>query len=115
VKFGARIRGNRYTDRSENNFGGSFSFINLDQYRNTILDTAIPTQYNVTTGNPEIKISQYDYGVFFTDDWRVNPGLTLSFGLRYEDQTNISDHTNFAPRFAFAWSLVPAVHEHQRR
>ena len=104
LKFGARIRGNSYTDRSENNFGGSFSFINVDQYRNTILDTAIPTQFNITTGNPEIKVSQYDYGVFFTDDWRVNPALTLSFGLRYEDQTNISDHTNFAPRFAFAWS-----------
>jgi len=103
-KFGARIRGNSYRDRSENNFGGSFSFINVDQYRNTILDAAIPTQYSVTTGNPEIKVSQYDYGVFVTDDWRVNPQLTLSFGLRYEDQTNVSDHTNFAPRFAFAWS-----------
>jgi hypothetical protein len=76
----------------------------VDQYRNTILDTAIPTQFSITTGNPEIKVSQYDYGLFFTDDWRVNPKLTLSFGLRYEDQTNISDHTNFAPRFAFAYS-----------
>ena len=104
VKFGARVRGTSYTDRSENNFGGSFSFINVDQYRNTILDTAIPTQFSITTGNPEIKVSQYDYGLFFTDDWRVNPKLTLSFGLRYEDQTNISDHTNFAPRFAFAYS-----------
>jgi hypothetical protein len=26
VKFGARVRGTSYTDRSENNFGGSFSF-----------------------------------------------------------------------------------------
>jgi hypothetical protein len=104
VKFGVRIRGNSYTDRSENNFGGSFSFINIDQYRNAILGTEVPTQFNITTGEPEIKISQYDYGVFFTDDWRVNPGLTLSFGLRYENQTNISDNKNFAPRFAFAWS-----------
>ncbi len=104
VKFGVRLRGTSYTDRSENNFAGSFSFINMDQYRNTILDTAIPTQFTITTGNPEIKISQYDYGVFFTDDWRVNPGLTLSFGLRYENQTNISDNSNFAPRFSFAWS-----------
>jgi hypothetical protein len=104
VKFGLRIRGNVYTDRSENNFGGSFSFINIEQYRDTILGTAMPTQFNITTGNPEIKISQYDYGVFGTDDWRINPGLTLSFGLRYENQTNISDNMNFAPRFAFAWS-----------
>ena len=29
--------------------------------------------------------------------------MTLSFGLRYENQTNISDNSNFAPRFNFAW------------
>jgi hypothetical protein len=38
------------------------------------------------------------------DDWRVNPKLTLSFGLRYETQTNISSNFNFAPRFAFAFA-----------
>jgi hypothetical protein len=28
----------------------------------------------------------------------------LSFGLRYENQTNIKDNMNFAPRVSFAWS-----------
>jgi hypothetical protein len=42
--------------------------------------------------------------LFVTDDWRVNQALTLSFGLRYENQTNISDNLNFAPRVSFAWS-----------
>ena len=127
LKFGARIRGTSYDDQSENNFGGSFSFpgiaprtaadgtlipglTGIEQYQNTILQTVdprynfIPIQFSITTGNPLQHVSQYDYGVFFTDDWRVNPGLTLSFGLRYENQTNISDNMNFAPRFAFAWS-----------
>ena len=80
----------------------------LDQFRGSILRTAderfLPSQFNITSGNPEQKISRTDYGFFITDDWRVNQGLTLSFGLRYENQTNISDHTNFAPRFSFAWS-----------
>ena len=30
--------------------------------------------------------------------------MTLSFGLRYENQTNISSNFNFAPRFGFAYS-----------
>lgn len=104
LKFGVRLRGINITDRSENNFGGNFTFVNLNSYRGTLLDTAFPTQFTITAGNPEQKVSRTDVGLFVTDDWRVNQGLTLSFGLRYENQTNISDNLNFAPRFSFAWS-----------
>ena len=34
----------------------------------------------------------------------MNPALTLSLGLRYERQTNISSDFNFAPRFGFAYA-----------
>ncbi|MGI8409387.1 MAG: TonB-dependent receptor [Pyrinomonadaceae bacterium] len=104
LKFGIRLRGINITDRSENNFGGNFTFTNLDNYRGAILDTAAPTQFSITVGNPQQSVSRTDMGLFITDDWRVNPGLTLSFGLRYENQNNIDDDMNFAPRFSFAWS-----------
>jgi hypothetical protein len=110
VKFGVRVRSIRLTDRSENGFGGSFLFTGLgfvaplEQYRDTILDGLFPTQYSVTVGNPEQQVTRRDVGLFVSDDWRITPALTLSFGLRYENQTNISDNTNFAPRFAIAWS-----------
>lgn len=134
VKFGARVRRNSITDRSENGFGGSFSFAGspevrspagcpvvgengctvvldritpLDQYRGAILGLGgryTPIQYSVTVGNPEQSVSRTDYSIFITDDWRISPGLTLSGGLRYENQTNISNNSNFAPRFAIAWS-----------
>lgn len=104
LKFGFRLRGLSLTDRSENNFGGNFTFVNLDNYRDTLLGTSFPTQFSITTGNPEQKVSRTDVGLFATDDWRVTPGLTLSFGLRYENQTNIKDNLNFAPRFSFAYS-----------
>lgn len=108
IKFGGRVRNVSIRDRSENNFGGNFLFTNLDSYRDTILNsdlpTAIPTQFSITTGNPEQEVSRTDTGLFISDDWRLNPGLTLSFGLRYENQTNISDNLNFAPRFSVAWS-----------
>ncbi len=104
LKFGGRVRNVNITDRSENNFGGSFTFTNLDSYRSAILGTGIPTQFSITVGNPEQKVSRTDVGLFVTDDWRVTPALTLSFGLRYENQTNINDSLNFAPRFSFAWS-----------
>lgn len=104
IKFGVRVRGLTLRDRSENNFGGSFSFINLDSYRNTILGNDFPTSFTLTTGNPEQKVSRTDVGLFITDDWRISPGFTMSFGLRYENQTNIKDSLNFAPRVSFAWS-----------
>jgi hypothetical protein len=104
LKFGLRLRGVKITDRSENNFGGNFTFTNLLNYRTTIEQISFPTQFRITTGIPEQEVSRTDVGLFLTDDWRVNQGLTLSFGLRYENQTNVSDNFNFAPRFSFAWS-----------
>lgn len=63
-----------------------------------------PSQFSIASGNPEAGVSQTDYGVYAQDDWRVRPNFTLSYGLRYEGQTNIGSVLNFAPRLAFAWS-----------
>jgi len=63
-----------------------------------------PTQFTIAGGNPESGVSQVDFGAFVQDDWRVRPDFTLSAGLRYERQSNISSSLNFAPRLAFAWS-----------
>ncbi|MCB1025805.1 MAG: TonB-dependent receptor, partial [Acidobacteria bacterium] len=82
----------------------TFTFTTLDQYRNAILGNDIPTQFTIAGGDPQAGVSQTDYGIFAQEDWRVNPEVTLSFGLRYENQTNISNNSNFAPRFGFAYA-----------
>jgi hypothetical protein len=121
IKFGGRLRGVRIEDRSESGFGGTFTFAgvrdpftgailysSIEQYRQRVLGNPDPifnpTQFTITSGNPVASVSQYDVGLFITDDWRLRPDLTLSFGLRYENQSNISDNWNFAPRFSFAYS-----------
>lgn len=127
VKFGVRLRHNWLEDRSESNYGGTFVFAGFvddngtpnnpdddtfvtptEQYRQKLLGNADPrynpNQFSITAGNPLAEVSQTDVGLFVTDDWKVNPGLTLSFGLRYENQTNINDKLDFAPRFSFAYA-----------
>ncbi len=63
-----------------------------------------PTQFTLNSGIPFSSISQTDLGFFVQDDWRVRPNLTVSGGLRYETQTNIKDHSDFAPRLAISWA-----------
>jgi hypothetical protein len=126
VKFGIRLRGINIEDRSESNYGGSFTFSgfvdnrgtatttddvfvsSIEQYRQKLLGNTDPrynpNQFSITTGDPLADVSQIDYGLFVTDDWKARQDLTLSFGLRYENQTNLGDSLNFAPRFGFAWS-----------
>lgn len=105
-KFGVRLRGVKLTDVSRNNFGGTFIFTSLDQYRQVLQHVAgaRPTQFTLSGGNPEADVSQIDFGGFFQDEWRVRPNFTLTLGLRYENQSNISSNLNFAPRVFFAWA-----------
>ena len=131
VKVGGKLRHVSVDDRSENNYGGTFVFpgapevrsctgnppvctvisptlTSIEQYRQRLMGSVgsrfNPTQFSITTGDPLAQVSQFEAGLFATDDWKVSPALLLSFGLRYENQTNISSKFNFAPRFGFAWS-----------
>lgn len=65
-----------------------------------------PTQFSIAGGNPEAEVKQTDVSFYFQDEWKVRPNLTLSPGLRYENQNNIDSNYNFAPRIAFAWSPI---------
>ena len=91
----------------------------LERYRRTLLFSSAPfnlsplevrrrgggaSQFNISSGNPEASVSQVDVGLYAQDDWRIRPNLTFSYGLRYENQSNISSNFNFGPRLAMAWS-----------
>lgn len=99
-KFGGRLRDVQLDNFSSQNFNGTFVFTSLDAY-----NLGDPSQFSITTGTPLAKVAQYDVGLFAQDDWRVKPNFTLSLGLRYETQTNISDHGDIAPRVGFAWGI----------
>jgi hypothetical protein len=129
IKWGGRIRHVSVDDTNPNNFGGSWSFnggpdttgdqqlTSIERYQLTLQlqqQGKTPQEiraagggassFSISAGNPFADVSQTDYGVFVQDDWRYKPNITLSYGLRYEIQTNTNSKFDFAPRLAVAWS-----------
>jgi hypothetical protein len=46
--------------------------------------TPLYYSYNQAFGNPAGEIATREYGAYGTNDWRIRPNLTLTFGMRYE-------------------------------
>jgi len=122
-RLGARVRGLTEVSISPTNFAGTYTFsgspgiTSIQQYQTTLQYQQLgyspaqvrslgggATQFSIATGNPRIAGGQTDLGAFAGDDWRLRPNLTLSYGLRYEMQSNIQDWRDFAPRVAVAWA-----------
>jgi Carboxypeptidase regulatory-like domain len=128
IKLGARLRGQTDDNFSPLNFNGTFVFggglapaldsnnqpiptvseniSSLESYRRTRLNLpgGLPSQFTINTGNPALFVGQFDAGIFAADDWRLRPNITISYGFRYEVQTNMHDWREIAPRLALAWA-----------
>ena len=102
IKFGTRLREGTEASYYKTNFLGQYIFDSLATYQ-----AGTPAQYIVAGGNPLQNVKQFDAGLFFQDDWKVKPSLTLSLGARYEIQQNISDYGDWAPRIGLAWGIGP--------
>ncbi len=71
---------------------------------NVIAQGCGPNQFKLNGGNAVQNVDQFDLGAYVQDDWRLRPNLTVNLGVRYETQTNIGDHNDWAPRIGVAWA-----------
>lgn len=90
----------------------------IERYRRTLLFESMgysaaqiralgggASQFSLGAGTPITSIPQFDIGLFWNDDWRIKSNLSLSYGVRYEAQTNIGDLGNWSPRVGIAWGI----------
>ena len=116
--FGGRLRATRDANQSRANYNGQYVFTDIASYQATLAAQKAglaPTatgggalQYSQTVGTPAVAVSVIDGALYFQDDWKVRKNVTISPGLRFETQTQISDHADFAPRLGIAYSFDAA-------
>ena len=99
IEFGGRYRLTRDANSTTSGFNGNYIYSSLANYA-----ANKPSEYDVTVGNANTSVSVFDAGLFFQDDYKLRPNLTLSYGLRYEAQNQIGDYNDWAPRIGLAWA-----------
>jgi hypothetical protein len=118
LRMGGRYRVFREANLSTQNYNGQYTFPSLTAYQVTLQGLAgnqTPSQiraagggasqFSLTAGQTGATLLTGDLGVYFDDEWRVRPSVTLDAGMRFESQTDIPDHSDPAPRLGAAWAL----------
>lgn len=92
----------------------------LESYRRTLLFKQLgyssaqirtlgggANQFTISGGDPNVKVHQYDVAFYLQNSYKINETLAASFGVRYENQTNVDSNLNISPRFGLIWSPKP--------
>ncbi len=98
IKAGLDIQYVNSEDLSLGDATGTFNFSSVLFYEQNNV-----TRYRQNFGTARDVTNTY-WGVFANDEFRARPNLTISYGLRFERETAVSDSNNLGPRFGIAYS-----------
>jgi hypothetical protein len=109
-KFGGDVHRNGVNGGAFGNARGSITFLGgvalAPTAANANGSTALedffagdPFKASVQVGNPIRDLHNWNYGLFFQDDWRITKTLTINYGLRYEYDSVVSEAHNLLGNF----------------
>lgn len=116
VTSGAVHRRQQFNILAQQEARGSFAFTGAAAANDVAgFLLGIPDTATIAFGNADKYLRATITEAFANDDWRVNPGLTINYGLRWEYWSPASekygrllgavqpDRNNWAPRAGFSW------------
>ncbi len=99
VRIGGGVKRRTVDLTDTSNFGGTFTFASLADYL-----ANRPLLFTMSQGNPAVAFRQTEVFSFVQDEMRLGSNVGLLAGLRHSFQSNVSEHSNFAPRLGLSWS-----------
>ena len=132
IRLGGRLRTSGESPYSTNNQNGSFTYSYLldpctdpsltNKPSNCASGVSTPcasanagissyqcgivNQFRITNYvKPTISARETDVGLYAEDDWKANPNLTISYGIRLEAEPEINSSHDFAPRVSIAYGI----------
>jgi len=99
MRVGVLLEGQYYSAFDERNKFGTTTYRTIDDF-----NADRPQQYSIRLGTLDTSFSQYQGGIYWSDEFRVHRDLTLGVGIRNEFQSRIDDKLNLMPRLGFTWA-----------
>ena len=125
ITLGYAHKRQQFNILSQQDARGTFAFTGPDDFAKFL--RGVPDTVSIAFGNADKYLRSTIQESFLNDDFRVNPGLTINAGLRWEYWSpaeekygrlvNLAstgkglvqpDRNNISPRVAFSWRPVPA-------
>ena len=124
LRLGGRLRSTGDNNTTTANSNGIFTYNSICDYSGSVAAQAAGIPCNTSATLPVIPANNVaafqitnittptvfaritDLGLYAEDDWKIKPNLTFSYGLRYETQSFIKDHHDFAPRVSTAYGIT---------
>jgi hypothetical protein len=97
IRIGADLQRIRSTFIDLSDVSGTFNFESAGDFL-----SGVPSRFRQNFQAESTQRNRYT-SFFVQDEWRPRSNITLSLGLRYENETILRDRNNFGPRVAVAY------------